>query len=149
MLDSHWPCNNIRHLHFLVQTDAESWNTGSAAGLRIFMLLNSFVADIYIFIPDFSLSRLIYSSTSGDCGLSWTGFPYSGPKILPYGSGKWDIICQPLPWSFCQMKLPSQMPDIHKTLFTMRCSSHRWFDLVVLLDPTARLFIMSICYLKY
>ena len=44
-----------------------------AAGLQHFFMLFEFlfVADIYIFIPDFSLSRLIYiHQTSGNCGLS-------------------------------------------------------------------------------
>ena len=85
-----------------------------ASGLKHFFILSEFffVTDIYIFVPDFSLSRLIdIHQTSGYGRFSGTGFSYQ-PKDLTFMNLERDIIHSLYFDLFRQMKLLGQMPDI-------------------------------------
>ena len=73
VVDAHGLGDTIADRHVRVKARGRVLKDHLASGLQhLFMLFEFlFVADIYIFIPDFSLSRLIYiHQTSGNCGLS-------------------------------------------------------------------------------
>ena len=101
-------------LHLLIQTGSRILEDHLPSCLQHFLMFPEFffVTDIYIFVPDFSLSRLIdIHKAPSHSRLSRTGFSYQ-TKDLTFINLERDIIHSLYFDLFCQMKLLGQMPDI-------------------------------------